>query len=80
MGRLRNGAPATDRGAQRDCDSFLGRQSTIVISHETQVGLFPWLGRVILAPRLFAANQAMFDDLARAAGFGAATPAIPRRG
>ena len=42
--------------------------STVVISHETQVGLLPWLGRLFLAPRLHAANQAMFDDLARAAG------------
>jgi coniferyl-aldehyde dehydrogenase len=40
---------------------------TIVVSHETQVGPFPWLGRVYLAPRLHAANQVMFDDLARAA-------------
>jgi hypothetical protein len=30
---------------------------------------------VFLARRLRAANQAMFDDLARAAGRGAATPA-----
>ncbi len=42
--------------------------STIVVSHETQVGLLPWLGRVFLAPRLHAVNQAMFDDLNRAAG------------
>jgi short-subunit dehydrogenase/uncharacterized protein YndB with AHSA1/START domain len=49
-------------------------QSTVV-SHETQVGLLPWLGRVFLSRRLRAANQAMFDDLARAAGRGAATPA-----
>ncbi len=45
--------------------------STVVISHETQVGLLPRLGRVFLARRLRAANQAMFDDLARAAGYGA---------
>ena len=49
--------------------------SSVVISHETQVGPLPWLGRLIIAPRLHAANQAMFDDLARAAGEGAATPA-----
>ena len=49
--------------------------SSVVISHETQVGPLPWLGRLIMAPRLRAANQAMFDDLARAAGQGAATPA-----
>jgi hypothetical protein len=41
--------------------------STIVVSHETQVGVFPWLGRAFLGPRLYAANQVMFDDLARAA-------------
>ena len=41
--------------------------STVVVSHETQVGVLPRLGRVFLAPRLHAANQAMFDDLARAA-------------
>ena len=51
--------------------------STVVVSHETQVGLLPWLGRVFLARRLRAANQAMFDDLARAAGHGAATQATP---
>jgi hypothetical protein len=42
--------------------------STVVVSHETQVGLLPWLGRAFLAPRLHAVNQAMFDDLTRAAG------------
>ena len=52
-------------------------QSTVVVSHETQVGLLAWLGRVFLAPRLHAANQAMFDDLARAAGQRAATQATP---
>jgi short-subunit dehydrogenase/uncharacterized protein YndB with AHSA1/START domain len=41
--------------------------STVVVSHETQVGLLPRLGRAFLARRLRAANQAMFDDLARAA-------------
>jgi hypothetical protein len=49
--------------------------STIVISHETQVGPLPWLGRLYLAPRLYAVNQAMFGDLARAAVDGAATQA-----
>jgi coniferyl-aldehyde dehydrogenase len=39
---------------------------TIVVSDETQVGWFPWLGRAIIAPRLRAANQAMFTDLAEA--------------
>ena len=46
---------------------------TVVTSHETQVGVLPWLGRVFLAPRLGAANQAMFEDLARVALHGAAT-------
>lgn len=49
--------------------------NTVVISHETQVGLLPWLGRVYLAPRLRAANQVMFEDLAQAASQGAATQA-----
>ena len=48
--------------------------STVVVSHETQVGPFPWLGRSYLAPRLHAVNQVMFDDLARAAPV-AVTPA-----
>jgi short-subunit dehydrogenase/uncharacterized protein YndB with AHSA1/START domain len=48
---------------------------TVVISHETQVGLLPRLGRVFIAPRLYAANQAMLNDLARAAREGAATQA-----
>lgn len=45
----------------------LDGRSTVVTSHETQVGPLPWLGRLILAPRLHAANDAMFEDLARAA-------------
>jgi short-subunit dehydrogenase len=49
--------------------------STIVVSHETQVGLAAWLGRAFLAPRLRAANQVMFEDLARAAGHGATAQA-----
>ena len=49
--------------------------STVVVSHETQVGVLPRLGRVFLAPRLHAANQAMFEDLARAAAHVAVTPA-----
>jgi short-subunit dehydrogenase/uncharacterized protein YndB with AHSA1/START domain len=49
--------------------------STVVVSHETQVGLLPWFGRAFLAPRLHAVNQAMFDDLARAAAHVAVTPA-----
>jgi hypothetical protein len=42
-------------------------RSTMVVSHETQVGWLPWLGRVILGPRLRAVNETMFEDLARAA-------------
>ena len=52
-------------------------RSTLVISHETQVGPLPWLGRLVLAPRLYAVNQAMFVDLARAAGDAGAAPARP---
>ena len=48
---------------------------TVVVSHETQVGPFAWLGRLILAPRLRAANQVMFEDLSRAASRAAAAPA-----
>ena len=46
--------------------------STVVVSDETQTGLFSWLGRLYLAPRLYAANREMFVDLARAADQGAA--------
>lgn len=41
--------------------------STVVVSHETQVGWLPWLGRVFLAPRLNAANRAWLIDLSRTA-------------
>ncbi len=41
--------------------------STTVNSYETQVGGLAWIGRLYLAPRLHAANQVMFEDLARAA-------------
>jgi short-subunit dehydrogenase/uncharacterized protein YndB with AHSA1/START domain len=51
--------------------------STVVVSHETQVGWLPRLGRVFLTPRLNAANQAWLADLARAAGQCTATPATP---
>ena len=54
--------------------------STVVVSHETQVGPLAWLGRVLLAPRLYAANQAMFDDLARAAGHARGDAGDTRRG
>jgi short-subunit dehydrogenase/uncharacterized protein YndB with AHSA1/START domain len=53
---------------------------TVVVSDETQVGPVPWLGRMYLAPRLRAANQAMFEDLGNAAGHGAETPAAHRSG
>jgi len=53
------------------------RKGTVVTSHETQVGWLPWLGRVFLAPRLHAANQVMFTDLARVASDGAARQATP---
>ena len=49
---------------------------TIVVSHETQVGPLPWLGRLYLGPRLAAANQVMFDDLARTATYGTGMAAI----
>jgi len=49
----------------------------VVISHETQVGPLPWLGRMVLAPRLRAVNQAMFNDLARVVRRGAAPQAAP---
>jgi len=51
-------------------------RSVIVISDETQVGWLAWVGRLYLAPRLHAANQVMFADLARAAGDGADTTSV----
>jgi short-subunit dehydrogenase/uncharacterized protein YndB with AHSA1/START domain len=42
--------------------------NTVVVSHETQLGLLPRLGRGYLAPRLHAANQAWLTDLSQAAG------------
>ena len=53
---------------------------TVVVSHETQVGIVARLGRMVLAPRLYRANQAMFEDLSRAAAPGVATQATPRMG
>lgn len=53
---------------------------TVVISHETQVGLLASLGRLYLAPRLYAANQAMFADLALAAEHSGVMEAIPAAG
>ncbi|MEK7993423.1 MAG: hypothetical protein AAB403_06415 [Planctomycetota bacterium] len=44
----------------------LDGSGTIVVSHETQVGPLPWFDCRVLAPRLYAANQAMVADLARA--------------
>jgi hypothetical protein len=51
--------------------------STVVVSDETQVGPLPWFGRAFVAPRLWAANQTMFEDLARAAGDASSTQATP---
>lgn len=42
-------------------------RGSIIVSHETQVGWLPRLGRLVLAPRLRAANQAWVNDLARTA-------------
>jgi short-subunit dehydrogenase/uncharacterized protein YndB with AHSA1/START domain len=39
---------------------------TVVTSYETQTGWMPWLGRLILGPRLHATNQRFFGDLAAA--------------
>ena len=39
---------------------------TVVLSHETQVGPLPWLGRAVLGPLLRASTQAWLADLARA--------------
>jgi len=39
---------------------------TVVLSHETQVGPLPWLGRAVLGPLLHASTQAWLADLARA--------------
>ena len=50
-------------------------RSTVVTSHETQVGPVARLGRRFLARRLRAANQEMFEDLARAAARSATTRA-----
>jgi hypothetical protein len=47
------------------------------VSYETQVGFLAKLGRLYLGPRLYAANQTMFADLARAAEHGAAMLPIP---
>jgi short-subunit dehydrogenase len=49
-------------------------QGTLVTSHETQTGWLARLGKAILGPRLHAANQRFFGDLAVAAA-GTAKPA-----
>ena len=55
-------------------------RSTVVTSDESQVGPVARLGRAYLAPRLRAANDAMFDDLARAVSTDPATEATLRSG
>ena len=45
----------------------LDGRGTLIVSHETQVGWLPRLGRAIVGPRLHAANQRFFADLAQAA-------------
>ena len=52
---------------------------TVVADHETQIGWLPRFGRLIVAPRLRAANQAMVNDLARATALAAA-PAFAQPG
>jgi hypothetical protein len=47
---------------------------TVIVSDETQVGPIPWIARHYIGPRLHAANQVMFEDLARAAGQDALAP------
>jgi Polyketide cyclase / dehydrase and lipid transport len=43
---------------------------TMVLSHETQTGPLPWLGRAVLGPLLHATTQAWLADLARAVTAG----------
>ena len=69
---MRLGVHAVRRFTVRPTPDGLG---TVVVSHETQVGILPWLGRVYLAPRLRAANQVMFEDLVQAAVHGLAMQA-----
>jgi AAA ATPase domain/Polyketide cyclase / dehydrase and lipid transport len=57
-----------------------GGLGTIVLSHETQAGPLPRLGRVILGPRLQATTQAWLADLARAVHDGRAAQATPAAG
>jgi uncharacterized protein YndB with AHSA1/START domain len=62
---------ADARGLHADRTFTIGATAdglgVVVTSYETQVGWFPRLGRAIVAPSLRAANNVMFDDLARAA-------------
>jgi len=53
---------------------------TVVLSHETQAGPLPRLGRVILGPRLHATTQAWLADLARTVHDRRATQATPAAG
>jgi hypothetical protein len=53
---------------------------TVVLSHETQAGPLPRLGRVVLGPRLHATTQTWLTDLARAVHDGRATQATPAAG
>jgi len=57
-----------------------GGLGTVVLSHETQTGPLPRLGRVVLAPRLHAATQAWLADLARAVRDGRAAQPAPAAG
>ena len=50
--------------------------STVVVSHETQTGMVAKLGRVVLAPRLKATDQAWLSDLVRAARNNAPSPVL----
>ena len=43
---------------------------TVVLSHETQTGPLPWLGRAVLGPLLHTTTQAWLADLARAVTAG----------
>ena len=53
---------------------------TVFVSYETQVGFLAKLGRLYLGPRLHAANQTMFADLARAVEHGGVIDVIPAAG
>ena len=57
-----------------------GGLGTVVLSHETQAGPLPRLGRVVLGPRLHATTRAWLTDLARAVHDGRTTQATPAAG